>query len=497
MKGIIVMKGLTDIDEKYIQAAILPEVESGKAGKTGKPKKEKRVGSFLNSGWAAACICLVVGIVVYLAVLGLGAGKFDRLFGHGSEVTATREDPTDTTSVLESDTKPDTEAESEITTDTEDMTEPEPETETEPVPDLPAYEPTNGLEYEEDEVNHTYTVTHAPGAREVFIPDTAFGQPVTAVGANAFTASTTSVTIPYTVTDIAVCAFTNCIKLENITVSPRNPKYCVQDGCLIDRDTHTLIAGCMGCVIPSDVTAIAPYAISVREGVQSLTIPAGVTQIGEAAFSACPSQTDIRVDVGNTAYRAEGGCLIDNRTHTVIYGTGKSVLPSDVTAIGSKAFMGSIDLYSLVIPDGVTEIGDYAFSGCALLSSLIIPGSVKTIGAYAFQYCSGLRSVTLGEGIVTIGESAFYRCGRWEELIIPEGVTSIGYGAFNETELTVVTIPESVKKIDVDAFRQSDFNPTFTVIYTGTAAQWKAIDKNEYWNNRNTNCTVHCTDGDA
>ena len=62
-------------------------------------------------------------------------------------------------------------------------------------------------------------------------------------------------------------------------------------------------------------------------------------------------------------------------------------LPSGVTKIGEEAFYGCSGLTSLVIPSGVTEIGDCAFKYCRGLTSLVIPSGVTKIGGGAFTIC--------------------------------------------------------------------------------------------------------------
>ena len=106
-------------------------------------------------------------------------------------------------------------------------------------------------------------------------------------------------------------------------------------------------------------------------------------------------------------------------------------LPSGVTSIGDYAFEGCSGLTSLTLSSGVTSIGEYAFEGCSGLTSLTLPSGVTSIGRYAFEGCSGLTSLTLPSGVTSIGRYAFEGCSGLTSLTLPSGVISIGYSAFS------------------------------------------------------------------
>lgn len=72
----------------------------------------------------------------------------------------------------------------------------------------------------------------------------------------------------------------------------------------------------------------------------------------------------------------------------------KSVsLPQGLTSIGEAAFCYCTSLTSITIPSSVTSIGEDAFDYCTSLTSITIPSSVTKIGEYAFWYCTSLNTV--------------------------------------------------------------------------------------------------------
>ncbi len=117
---------------------------------------------------------------------------------------------------------------------------------------------------------------------------------------------------------------------------------------------------------------------------------------------------------------------------------GELTIPEGMTEIPERAFSGFNDLTSVTIPDSVTSIGNSAFRSCSSLTSIEIPDSVTSIGSYAFSYCSGLTSVEIGDSVTSIADSAFSSCDSLTSIEIPDSVTSIGSYAFSDcSSLTI------------------------------------------------------------
>lgn len=81
-------------------------------------------------------------------------------------------------------------------------------------------------------------------------------------------------------------------------------------------------------------------------------------------------------------------------------------------------------------------------------------GSKYVLGRMAFadRKKDRFEKITLSEGITEIGEYAFRYSIALTNPIIPNSVTKIGTGAFYEAELESVTIPNTVKTIESNAF---------------------------------------------
>lgn len=75
-------------------------------------------------------------------------------------------------------------------------------------------------------------------------------------------------------------------------------------------------------------------------------------------------------------------------------------------------------------------------------------------------------------------------------------ITHIGdYAFWNRNKFTSVTIPNSVTRFGDRSFLGC--SGLTSISYTGTIAQYNAIDKGLVWKNGVPATVVHCTDGDA
>ena len=124
----------------------------------------------------------------------------------------------------------------------------------------------------------------------------------------------------------------------------------------------------------------------------------GPVYIGKIFYSykgAMPSNTAIIIAQGTVAINASA---FDN-----CKGLTSITIPNGVTSIGNRAFSGC-SLTVITIPNGVTSIGNYAFSSCNSLTSVTISNGATSIGDYTFTGCSNFRV-----GFQTAGRQRPYR----------------------------------------------------------------------------------------
>jgi uncharacterized repeat protein (TIGR02543 family) len=169
--------------------------------------------------------------------------------------------------------------------------------------------------------------------------------------------------------------------------SSQTPNFRITSGVVSDG------ASCAGAVvIPAGVTSIGNEAFSFATSLTSITIPASVTSIGNEAFHYATSLTSITI-------------------------------PDSVISIGDDAFDSATSLTSITIPASVTSIGDGAFGGATALTSITIPASVTSIRDSAFENATALTSVYFLGTAPTAGFCAFCSVAAGAKAYIKTGAT--------------------------------------------------------------------------
>ncbi len=86
------------------------------------------------------------------------------------------------------------------------------------------------------------------------------------------------------------------------------------------------------------------------------------------------------------------------------------VVPANVTEIGKYAFYACYALTDLSLPEGLKTIGDYGIGACTNLKEIVLPSTLTTIKTRAFYYDKKLASISIPAAVTSIGASAFSSC---------------------------------------------------------------------------------------
>lgn len=240
-------------------------------------------------------------------------------------------------------------------------------------------------------------------------------------------------------------------------------------------------------IVPSNFKKIAPEAFfSGCTNLKSITLPEGLTEIGENAFY-CRSMTDINLPNS-----------IEKIGDNAFYYTGisEAILPASIKYIGKNAFRlkkvtvnslfrenneaaptyqaqlglfdeltvgGAIDsipmeefnisnLKKLNFEEGVRYIGTKAFMD-AQFTEIKLPNSLIALAPSAFESNGYLKNITFGNNINSIGPRAFAYTAI-ESITLPESITEIPEGLFSWNEkLTTVNMSDNIETIKTLAFR--------------------------------------------
>ncbi len=267
---------------------------------------------------------------------------------------------------------------------------------------------------------------------------------ITSIGANAFAGCTKlkSIVIPKTVTQIGASAFEGCTAVTDVTVPfvganadarGDNANFGYIFGAPSYRGSSSYIPSTLKNVVVTGGNYIEHHAFRGCTGTTNITLPEGLTTIGEQAF---PSQlTSINI-------------------------------PSTVTAIGANAFKAS-KITSIALPDGMQTIETSLFENCSELTEITIGKGIKSIATNAFNNCEKLRTVKYtGDlagwcgGISGLDElmqsnPALYINQQLlsGEVAIPDSVSKISGSAFRGyNEITEIKIHDGVTDIGANAF---------------------------------------------
>jgi hypothetical protein len=281
-----------------------------------------------------------------------------------------------------------------------------------------------GVEYiiENDEAIIT---KYVGSEEELILPDTILGKNITTIQSQAFKDNQTlrSIKLGKHITTVGDEAFMNMLNLENvefhnntknfgfsvfkdsnkiknITLSSEIPNelryyfgnninfipnsletitYAI-GGTIIDK---TLTQGNMrnvGLVLASDTTTIESNQFENASSLTSITIPNGVTKLGNYSFKRCESLKNIVFEVN-----------------------------SQLNYIGYESFANCRSLKHIKIPNKVTYMGDRSFYLCLNLTNIEFENNSKlsTIGSGAFQECRSLNSIIIPISVMNMGREVF------------------------------------------------------------------------------------------
>lgn len=322
-------------------------------------------------------------------------------------------------------------------------------------------------------------------------------------------ASFTKVFIPESVKYIGLCAFQDCLDLEEAVYLSNSGKYSTSstayannlfDGCtslqhVVLNDALTAIGNnafrnCTSLTTVDLYDSTTKTTTENEEGVAVL--PSSLSYLDYGAFT----NTAIREVTIPRALTVLSSKVTSNTSSSSVFADcaklEKVILHDALQSIGEETFMNCTSLKTIqyaqpdgtivgeegevTLPNSLTLLGDYAFSGSAV-EKAVIPESLTKVGRYLFQDCTSLKeaqyltsSYRYGTGSSNYSTYVFAGCTALEKVVLSDGITYLpdrffsGCSAlktvqvYNSTDKTVsgneneVLLPDAITHIGISCF---------------------------------------------
>lgn len=207
--------------------------------------------------------------------------------------------------------------------------------------------------------NTTVTITGYTGSdKNIVVPDTIGGLPVTYINSTFDGCDFESVTIGKNVSSWSTSNFNLATKLKNIYVAEGNTTYSSIDGVLYNFSGNTLYKYPCGrndstYTIPNIVTSISGNAFSYSS-IESIRIPEGIKSLGFSAFSSCSNLKTVYYDaIHCTTTSIFSISPFSSKVENFVVGEKVEYLPGYLLKNASVS--------EIIIPASVTSIDESAF----------------------------------------------------------------------------------------------------------------------------------------
>ena len=240
-------------------------------------------------------------------------------------------------------------------------------------------------------------------------------------------------------------AFSGCTSLTNVVLPEGFSDTCLGEGVFGGCDALAPLYnpttffympnnGVESYTIPEGITTIAKNAFSGNKSIKNLYLPSSIAYFSSGAFA---SSSIEELDLSNIEYLSLGAGVFKNSA------IRNFISPQKISNCPQYAFENCKNLIELdlsgirQIPDvtyfGNLGIGDGAFRGCENLTKVILPVTVGRldIGQEAFKNCISLETIDLSP-VGTFYMRAFENCKKLKKIEISDfGTSQIGTFIYN------------------------------------------------------------------
>ena len=203
------------------------------------------------------------------------------------------------------------------------------------------------------------------------------------------------------------------------------PKYSIVDGSIVADQAFYRKTGMEAVTLPEGIREIGQFAFA-RSSLEHVFIPEGVEEICYGAFYHCDSLTVVTLPdtVMNVEPKAfEYTAWVENFRNKSTELKGDFLISGGVLV----AYRGTVK--AVTVPEGVRIIAAEAFKGHSEIERVVMPDTLLVIGEGAFEDCTGLKDIKLNRGLVSVKDRAFYNCSA-SKVVVPASVEEVGLRAF-------------------------------------------------------------------
>ena len=228
------------------------------------------------------------------------------------------------------------------------------------------------------------------------------------------------IALPDTLTGIGARSFEGCVRLPEVRLPASLREIGNRAFAMTAPEAENILTSLAGISLPEGLTKLGDYAFENCKIFTQITIPASVNYLGAGVFQGC---TNLETAVWN----------------------------GSLNRIPAELFKDCSHLDTLTLPQGIIEIGDRAFSGCQSLQAIELSAQLQRIGEEAFYHCTALNIERFPDGLTALGEGVFARSGLGA-VLLPEGLMTIPARAFADCNGLILTVPGMNTSIDAAAF---------------------------------------------
>ena len=220
------------------------------------------------------------------------------------------------------------------------------------------------------------------------------------------------------------------------------------------------------------------FMFSGCENLKSVVLPKDLTVLPANVFDGCVSLKEI--DLPDGLLEIHGGAFRNSGIESITLPAGLTKLGEGTLNYVGGAFEGCEKLGSILIPKSVIEIGIKCFYGCTGITEIEIGNSVEKIGKDAFVGCQQLTELVIPDSVVKFEFNSIAYTGI-KHFVFPKNIKIPVINYYTPEYKDGITLDYLIIQSGTEAL---DYNWFYlykslkTFYFEGTEAEYSKIKKN-------------------